>query len=59
MKNVLLICSRNQWQNPAAEKVYSKDPRVHVRSASTSLKARHTVNTKKSSYLIYLMSMGI
>ncbi len=33
MKNILFICLRNQWQSPTAEKVYSKDPRINVRSA--------------------------
>ena len=46
MKNILFICSRNQWRSPTAEKVYSKDPRVNARSAGTSPKARHTVNAK-------------
>jgi len=46
MKNILFICSHNQWRSPTAEKVYSKDPRVHARSAGTSPKARHTVNAK-------------
>ena len=50
MQNILFICSRNQWQSPTAEKVYSKDPRVHVRSAGTSPKARHTVKAKDISW---------
>ncbi len=44
MKNILFICSRKQWRSPTAEKVYSKDPRVNVRSAGTSQRARYTVN---------------
>ena len=44
--NILFICSHNQWRSPTAEKVYSKDPCVNVRSAGTSPKARHTVNAK-------------
>ena len=57
MKNILFICSRNQWRSPTAEKVYSKDPRVNVRSAGTSPKARHTVNTKDITWaeLIFVM----
>ena len=57
MKNILFICSRNQWRSPTAEKVYSKDPRVNVRSAGTSPKARHTVNIKDITWaeLIFVM----
>ena len=57
MKNILFICSRNQWRSPTAEKVYCKNPRVNVRSAGTSPKARHTVNTKDITWaeLIFVM----
>jgi len=57
MQNLLFICSRNQWRSPTAEKVYSKDPRVNVRSAGTSPKARHTVNAKDITWseLIFVM----
>ena len=50
MQNILFICSRNQWRSPTAEKVYSKDPRVNVRLAGTSPKARHTVKAKDISW---------
>ena len=57
MKNILFICSRNQWRSPTAEKIYNKDPRVNVRSAGTSPKARHTVNAKDIEWaeLIFVM----
>ncbi len=57
MKNILFIYSRNQWRSPTAEKVYSKDPRVNVRSAGTSPKARYTVNAKDITWaeLIFVM----
>ena len=57
MKNILFICSRNQWRSPTAEKVYSKDARVNVRSAGTSPKARRTVNAKDITWaeLIFVM----
>ena len=57
MKNILFICSRNQWRSPTAEKIYSKDPRVNVHSAGTSPKARHTVNIKDITWaeLIFVM----
>ena len=45
-QNILFICSRNQWRSPTAEKIYSKDLRVNVRSAGTSPRAKHTVNVK-------------
>jgi len=25
MKNILFMCSRNQWRSPTAEKIYAKD----------------------------------
>ena len=57
MKNILFVCSRNQWRSPTAEKVYSKDPRIHVRSAGTSPRAKRTVNTKDITWaeLIFVM----
>jgi predicted protein tyrosine phosphatase len=57
MKNILFICSRNQWRSPTAEKIYSRDERVYVRSAGTSPKARHIVNTKDITWaeLIFVM----
>ena len=42
-KNVLFICSRNQWRSPTAEQVYRKHPMLAVRSAGTSPNARRTV----------------
>lgn len=57
MKNILFICSRNQWRSPTAEKIYSKDNRVNVRSAGTSPSARKTVNAKDIEWaeLIFVM----
>jgi len=57
MKNLLFICSRNQWRSPTAEKIYSRDSRVNVRSAGTSPRARKTVNTKDLEWaeLIFVM----
>ncbi len=57
MKNILFICSRNQWRSPTAEKIYSKDDRVNVRSAGTSPRARKTVNVKDIEWaeLIFVM----
>lgn len=46
MKNILFICSRNQWRSPTGEQVWRKHPELNVRSAGTSPKAKRTVNTK-------------
>ena len=43
-KNVLFICSRNQWRSPTAEQVYRKHPMLAVRSAGTSPNARRKVS---------------
>jgi len=57
MQNLLFICSRNQWRSPTAEKFYSKDPRVNVRSAGTSPRAKRTVNANDLQWadLIFVM----
>jgi predicted protein tyrosine phosphatase len=44
LKNVLFICSRNQWRSPTAEQVWRKHPELNVRSAGTSPRAKKTVN---------------
>ena len=44
MKNMLFICSRNQWRSPTAETVWRKHPDISVRSAGTSPSARRTVS---------------
>ena len=46
MKNVLFICSRNQWRSPTPENIWRKHPGINVRSAGTSPKARKTVSAK-------------
>ncbi|HEY0924617.1 hypothetical protein [Rheinheimera pacifica] len=43
MRNVLFICSRNQWRSPTAETIWRKHPDLNVRSAGTSPNARKTV----------------
>lgn len=40
---LLVICSRNQWRSPTAEWLFRDDPRVSVRSAGTSPRARRPV----------------
>ena len=46
MRNVLFICSRNQWRSPTAETIWRKHTDLNVKSAGTSPKARKTVNPK-------------
>ncbi|MDD4960178.1 MAG: phosphotyrosine protein phosphatase [Gallionella sp.] len=43
-KNVLFICSRNQWRSPTAEQVWRRHAELSVRSAGTSPNARHKVS---------------
>lgn len=43
-RNVLFICSRNQWRSPTAEQVFRRWPGVSARSAGTSPHARRTVS---------------
>ena len=43
-RRLLFICSRNQWRSPTAEAIWRKDPRVEVRSAGTSPRARRRVS---------------
>ena len=57
MQNLLFICSRNQWRSPTAEKIYSRDERVAVRSAGTSPRARKTVNAKDIEWAETIMVM--
>lgn len=40
MLNVLFVCSANQWRSPTAERVFSRHPRLRVRSAGTAARAR-------------------
>ena len=44
--NILFVCSRNQWRSPTAEKIWSNHPKINVRSAGTSPKAKKTINFK-------------
>jgi len=45
MRNILFICSKNQWRSPTAETIWRKHPELNVRSAGTSQKARKTVSS--------------
>ncbi|WP_454907732.1 low molecular weight protein tyrosine phosphatase family protein [Variovorax gossypii] len=44
VRNVLFICSRNQWRSPTAEQIWRRHPLISARSAGTSPNARHTVS---------------
>ncbi len=46
LKNILFICSRNQWRSPTGEQVWKHHPELNARSAGTSPRAKKTVNTK-------------
>lgn len=46
MRNILFICSKNQWRSPTGEQVFKNHAELNVRSAGTSSSARKTVNAK-------------
>ncbi|WLQ12719.1 phosphotyrosine protein phosphatase [Hahella aquimaris] len=43
MRNILFVCSRNQWRSPTAEQVWRRHPELSVRSAGTSSNSRKTI----------------
>lgn len=43
---VLVVCSRNQWRSPTAEKLINGMPGFEARSAGTSAAARVRVNER-------------
>jgi predicted protein tyrosine phosphatase len=43
-RNILFVCSKNQWRSPTAETLYRKQSGLSVRSAGTSSSARHHLN---------------
>lgn len=55
--NILFVCSRNQWRSPTAEKVWSNHPRISVRSAGTSPRARRTISAKDVQWADLIMVM--
>ncbi len=38
-KNLLFVCSRNQWRSPTAEKIFSRSPGLQARSRGLSASA--------------------
>ncbi|WP_444912226.1 low molecular weight protein tyrosine phosphatase family protein [Microbulbifer sp. PAAF003] len=45
MRNLLFICSRNQWRSPTAEAIWRKHPDFNAKSAGTSPRAKKTVRS--------------
>ncbi|MUI10951.1 phosphotyrosine protein phosphatase [Massilia dura] len=43
-KNILFVCSKNQWRSPTAEAIWRSHPDLNVRSGGTSPNARHHVS---------------
>jgi predicted protein tyrosine phosphatase len=43
---ILFVCGRNKWRSPTAVMIYRDDPRVSVRSAGVSDKARKEISEK-------------
>ncbi|QTN26451.1 phosphotyrosine protein phosphatase [Rhodoferax sp. AJA081-3] len=56
-RNVLFICSKNQWRSPTAEQLWRKHPTVSARSAGTSPNARHTVSAEDIQWANVIMVM--
>ncbi len=46
MRNLLFVCSKNQWRSPTAELLFKGHTLYCARSAGTSEKARIKVNEK-------------
>jgi predicted protein tyrosine phosphatase len=46
LRNILFICSKNQWRSPTGEQIFKNHAELNVRSAGTSSSARKTVNAK-------------
>jgi len=57
MRNILFICSKNQWRSPTAETIWRKHPKLNVRSAGTSTKARKTVSSTDVSWADIILVM--
>lgn len=57
MKNVLFICSRNQWRSPTAEQIWRNHPELNVRSAGTSSNARKKVSGNDVQWADIIMVM--
>jgi predicted protein tyrosine phosphatase len=56
-RNILFVCSKNQWRSPTAETLYRKQPGLSVRSAGTSSSARHHVNADDVEWAVIFFVM--
>ena len=56
-KNLLFVCSRNQWRSPTAETIWRKHPGFNVRSGGTSPKARKKVGPVDIRWADYIFVM--
>jgi predicted protein tyrosine phosphatase len=57
VRNVLFICSRNQWRSPTAEQIWRRHPLIRARSAGTSPNARHTVSVDDIEWADVILAM--
>jgi predicted protein tyrosine phosphatase len=56
-RNILFVCSRNQWRSPTAEHVWRRHPALSVRSAGTSPNARRKVSAADIEWADVIMVM--
>jgi predicted protein tyrosine phosphatase len=57
VRNVLFICSKNQWRSPTAENIYRNHQLLSVRSAGTSSAARKSVTSSDLKWADIVMVM--
>jgi predicted protein tyrosine phosphatase len=57
VRNVLFVCSRNQWRSPTAERVWRAHPALRVRSAGTSASARRPIGQADLAWADVIMVM--
>lgn len=56
-RNLLFVCSKNQWRSPTAEKIWARHPGCNVRSAGTSRQARRTVSNRDIDWADIIFAM--
>lgn len=57
MRNLLFICSRNQWRSPTGETIWRRREGYAARSAGTSPKAKHTVSAADIAWADIIFAM--
>lgn len=55
--HVVFVCSHNQWRSPTAERMFAQDPRMEVRSAGTSERAKHPISFRDVAWADLLLCM--